>query len=241
MGKGIGLNRNIFLEWLNATAALSVEVDDPAELRARLTPIIEQRISDPDNIRKAIDILIHIWHKTGDSNPTIRDQAQEIWRSLESTEDRVWLHYGLTMVAYPFFQQVTSIIGSMSRLHEDLTNKEIQQRVVAELGELGSVKKAVTRVTYSLRDWGLMVPGSRRYAYAPVLKGFSTEHLNLETWLLSCALATHPVDQLPFNDLVTLPVLFPFQFSITVHYLRSLPGFEVQRQGISMDMVRFTL
>ena len=69
MGKGIGLNRNIFLEWLNATAALSVEVDDPAELRARLTPIIEQRISDPDNIRKAIDILIHIWQKSDDSAP----------------------------------------------------------------------------------------------------------------------------------------------------------------------------
>ena len=168
-------------------------------------------------------------------------QAQGIWRGLENVTDRVWLHYGLTMIAYPFFRQVTSTIGNMSRLYEDLTNREIQKRVVAELGELGSVKKAVTRITFSLRDWDIMGPGSRRYAYVPKVKNFSTENLKLEAWLLSCALAAHPVDQLPFNDLVALSALFPFQFSITAHDLRNLSGFEVQRQGLSMDMVRFTL
>lgn len=241
MGKGIGFNRNIKLDWLNATAAFRAETDDPTELRAWLTPIINQQINDPDNIRKAIDILINIWHKNRESAPVLFDQALELWDGLMIVENRIWLHYGLTMLAFPFFCQVTSVIGSMSRLFDDLNNSEIQKRMVSELGELGSLKKAVTRITFSLRDWGIMIPGSRRYAYIPVVKGFSTGNLNLEAWLLSCALATHPVDELPFNDLTVLPTLFPFCFTITVNDLRSLPGFEVQRQGISMDMVRSTL
>lgn len=241
VGKGIGFNRNIKLEWLNATAAFRAETDDQTELRARLAPIISQQINDPDNIRKATDILVNIWHRNRESAPVLFGQALELWKGLMTVENRIWLHYGLTMLAYPFFRQVISVIGSTSRLSDDLTNNDIQKRMVAELGDLGSLQKAVTRITFSLRDWGIMVPGSRRFAYMPVVKGLSTEDLNMEAWLLSCTLVTHPVDELPFNDLITLPALFPFHFSITVHDLRNLPGFEVQRQGISMDMVRSTL
>ena len=56
MNKGIGFNRNIFLPWLDAAAAFCAETDDPAEIRARLEPVLSQRISSAVNRRIAIDI-----------------------------------------------------------------------------------------------------------------------------------------------------------------------------------------
>jgi hypothetical protein len=60
----------------------------------------------------------------------------------------------------------------------------------------------------------------------------------LEAWLLACALHAHPAEELPFADLVRLPELFPFRFTVTVDALRQRPRFDVQRQGPGWEMVR---
>jgi hypothetical protein len=60
----------------------------------------------------------------------------------------------------------------------------------------------------------------------------------LQSWLLACALSAHPSEQLPFPDLIRLPELFPFQFTLTLDNLRSNPGFDIQKQGM-WDMVGF--
>lgn len=56
--------------------------------------------------------------------------------------------------------------------------------------------------------------------------------------MLDCALRAHPAEELPFADLLRLPELFPFRFSIGTDDLRRYPSFAVQRQGSGWDMVR---
>ncbi len=51
-------------------------------------------------------------------------------------------------------------------------------------------------------------------------------------------LEVHPVEELPFSDLVRLPELFAFQFIVQVDDMRGSLQFEVQRQGLGWDMVR---
>ena len=46
------------------------------------------------------------------------------------------------------------------------------------------------------------------------------------------------VNDLASGDLLYLPELFPFRFTLSVHHLRAHPGFAVQRQGSGWDMVR---
>jgi hypothetical protein len=60
----------------------------------------------------------------------------------------------------------------------------------------------------------------------------------LEAWLLACALRAEPERAVPFTDLVRLPMLYPFRFTVTVGQLRRLPGFDVQRLGVDLEMVR---
>jgi hypothetical protein len=69
-------------------------------------------------------------------------------------------------------------------------------------------------------------------------QALSTDQINLEIWLLACALHAHPADEVPFADLLRMPKLFPFAFTVRLEDLRQHPGFAVRRQGDGWDMVR---
>ncbi|MEN9934134.1 MAG: hypothetical protein RLZZ387_713, partial [Chloroflexota bacterium] len=162
MEKGIGFRRNIRLEWLDATAALRGETDDVQQIRERLETIVA--IESRENRRMAIDILVNIWVKSADRYPRLHHEAVAVYRETSAPSDRLWLHYGLTILTYPFFRLGGVTIGQLSRYSETVTPKDIKKRMVAEIGELGALDKAVERIIFSLRDWGLLTETTQRYA-----------------------------------------------------------------------------
>lgn len=234
----IGFRRNIFLDWLDATAAFCTETDDAHELRARLEPIVAQRIRYQDNARQAIDILLNIWLTTGEAHRSLRDEAVRLFAQISTPGDRVCLHYGLTLLHYDFFRTSCTIIGQMSRYADQFAPADIKKRIFAELGQLGAANMAVDRVIFSLRNWGLLVDGERRGLYRPRRQDLSVQQNSIEQWLLAVALTAHQAEEIPFADLVRLPELFPFRFTLTIDDLRRSPRFEVHRQGLGWDMVR---
>ena len=238
MDKGIGFNRNILLPWLDAAAAFCAETDAPAEIRARLEPVIGQDLEGVDARRKTIDILINIWLKNRDLAPDLHAEAVNRFQSTPVVDDRLWLHYGLTLLYYPFFRECVVVVGQFSRHGGTITNKMVKRRLVAERGHLGSLDRSAERVVASLRNWGILTASEQRYAYAPQRQTFPASSTDLEAWLLVCALRAHPAEELPFADFLHLPELFPFRFTLTVDHLRAHPWFVVQRQGAGWDMVR---
>jgi len=236
--KGIGFNRNITRPWLDAAAAFCAETDDPAELRARLEPVVGQDLRGAEARRKTIDILINIWLKSAEVAPDLRAEAVSWFQTSPVPDDRLWLHYGLTLVYYPFFRECVAAIGQFGRIQGAITNKLLKQRLVAERGHLGSLDRAAQRVVASLRNWSVLTESDQRFAYAPRRQAFPASSTDLEAWLLACALRAHPADELPFVDLLRLPELFPFRFTLAVDHLRTHPHFAVHRQGMGWDMVR---
>lgn len=236
--KGIGFNRNILLHWLDATAAFCLESNDEKEIRTRLKPVVAQDVKSPTNLRKSLAILLNIWHATAGTNPALHRAALDFYKSSQVVGDRLWLHYGMVILAYPFFYQGTAVIGQLSRYGDPITARIVRKQLVAEMGQLGSLNEAISRIIFSLRDWGLLTSIEERNTYTAQRHWLPASQLDLEAWLLACALQTHPVAEIPFTDLLHLPALFPFRFTITAHYLRQQPGFEVQRQGLGLEMVR---
>jgi hypothetical protein len=238
MDKGIGFNRNIKLDWLNATAAFCTETNDRAAIGQRLDPVIRQEVSSPTNVRKTVAILLNIWCPTDKARQHLCEKALQLFQKSAVVAERTWLHYGLVMAAYPFFRQAVTAIGQLSRYEEVVTPMAVREKLYAELGELGSVEKAVTRVIFSLRDWGILTDADQRNGYIPQYRALTTGNADLERWLLACALRAHAVEEMSFADLLHLPALFPFRFTVTVYDLRQSAAFDVQRQGLGFDMVR---
>lgn len=238
LDKGVGFNRNIKLEWLDAAAAFSAELDDSKAMRVRLEPVLAQDRTGKDAIRKSIDILINIWFKNRENYPGLYQQAVALYQATMVPTDRLWLHYGLTLLYFPFFRDCAAAVGQLSRYEDTITNRMVIDKMIGEMGQLGSLERSAQRVVASLRDWGVLTDADEPNAYIPQYRAFATSRPELEQWLLACALRAHPVEQLSFADLLYLPALFPFKFTVTVYDLRQSDGFEVQRQGLGLDMVR---
>ena len=130
-----------------------------------------------------------------------------------------------------------STIGQLSRYQETVTPKNIKQRMIAELGQLGAVEKASERVLFSLRNWGILAESDQRHVHRPLRRHFGASTPDLEAWLLAVALTAHPASELPFEDLLRLPELFPFHFTASADLLRRSGWFEVHRQGSGWDVV----
>jgi len=233
--KGIGFNRTIFLSWLEAAAEARLRSDDIPAMRKMLEIIVSHDLEGIDARRKTIDVLVNIWHKSALIDQALHAQALAFLPEISSSE-HIWLHYGLTLLYYSFFRQTTAVIGQFARTGEPVTRQAIKSRLAAEIGHLGSLNRSAERVMASLTDWGLLTHATKGTQYEPKLQSIHSGNLNLQAWLLSCALFAHPAEQLPFPDLIRLPELFPFKFKVTIDALRANNKFDIQKQGM-WDMV----
>jgi len=237
MDKGIGFSRTILLDWLDVTASLCIQNIEPLAIRQRLADTISGTVNGVDAQRKTIDVLSAIWVKTQKSAPHIHQEALTIFPLLSSSEERVWLHYGMTLVCYPFFRKCVSAIGQISRTEEIITRKMIKDRIAGDYGHLGALDRSVERIIASLTDWGALAKTEQIKEYRIQQRCFSSFE-QLQSWLLTSALYAHPSDGIPFNDLIHLPELYPFKLTIGVDKLRHDSRFEINRQGGRLEMVR---
>ena len=238
LSKNIGFSRTVFLSWLDATAMYRTQTDNPRQIRQDLEPILEKHLIGKDARRKTIDVLLGIWLKSADISPELHADALRLYQSAYTSSDYLWLHYGLTLLYYPLFRQVTLAIGQISRIEDTLTRDMLKKRIASEFGHLGALNRSVERICASLTDWGILPVTEDRSVYRSIRRELNTSSSDLQLWLLACALFAHPGESLPFTDLLRLPELFPFKFTVTLEDCRSCSYFSVQREGMGWDMVR---
>lgn len=236
--KGIGFNRKVLLPWLDATAAHCIELDEEEAVRQAIEPIVAHDVSSPTNLRKTVAILLNIWHYPAVADPGLYNTALQLFQETEFIDDRIWLHYGMTSLAYPFFFDTNAVIGQQSRYGDPITSAQVRKQLTAEMGQLGSLQEAASRIFLSMREWGILQPADKRNTYTANRHAFTASRIDLETWLLAIILKRIPNEEIPFADLIRLPALYPFQLTVQLDHIRHSPWFEVQRQGLGLNMVR---
>jgi hypothetical protein len=239
--KDIGFNRNIKLDWLNAAASFCAETNDPAEIRERLEVVLSQDRSGVEAIRKSIDILINIWWKNKEEYPSLVEFATKYFQETFNPSDRLWLHFGLTSLYYSFFRETASVIGKLSRLGSLITNKEVIKQLISERGHLGSLERSVQRIVSSLREWDLLIDTNKSYFYKSRYHELETANLELQVWLLQCAFIGKNVEQIPYEDLIRLPELFPFNIKVGLDFIRKNSPFSVYRAGGGVNLVELKM
>ena len=237
MDKDIGFNRNIKLDWLNATASFCAETNDPAEIRHRLESVLSQDRSGAEAIRKSIDILINIWLKNKEQYPDLVEFAIKYYKETFNPTDRLWLHYGLTSLYYSFFRETASVIGKLCKRGSLITNKVVIKQLISERGHLGSLERSAQRIVSSLRNWGLLINSGQSFAYKALYREFTSDSFELQAWLLQCAFIGKGIEQIPYEDLMRLPELFPFNINISLEYLRKRTPFSIYRSGGGINII----
>jgi hypothetical protein len=235
MSRIIGFDRRLRLSWLDLTVGLCQERLEADAVAEELDRQLVEAIQGDEARRKTITVLKRIWVTVPAASESFRDEALELAASVDP-EERLWVHWGMALLAYPFFRDVAATVGQLGRLQGRMSLAQVERRMVESWGERTTLVRATQRLVRSFVDWGVMRDTNElgTYELAPVRR---TENRDLALWLLDCAVVSNKADQMPLAELGQLTYLFPFDLLPFFSEIRRSERFQVSRQGLDLEMI----
>lgn len=238
----IGFSQRIRLEWFEQTANLVLAGNDRATIDDALQHLLQNRVSvggkaSRSNREKVITILLKIWLAGPRELKEFRNEGLKILQGLPR-KDRIAVHWGMTLAAYPFWGAVAAHTGRLLRLQGTVAAVQVQRRITEEFGERQTASRAAQRVLRSCIDWGVLKETGNKGVYGQG-DSYPVENPRLITWLLEASLRARANGAAAIKDLLESPSLFPFQLAhISAGHVASLsPRLNILRQGLDDDLV----
>jgi len=231
--KRIGFSRNITLEWLDETARYTAEMGDHEKVRQALNYTVTIH-EGQEAKRKTLDVLIRTWTRVPEEHIKLRDHAIELLKDVRS-EDTIWLHWGLLLLAYPIFYDVSNMIGRLLTLQGKVTTSQIKRRIVKDWGERTTLNRTISRIVQSLKDWNILRNSNNTYQLA---KKRETKNVELQIWLLEALLKADPSKTTILQEISRIPSLFPFTITINTTQIINSKKFEIINQASNIQLVK---
>jgi len=250
----IGFDRELRLSWLDLTAGLVLEGLDPQQIRQSLLTRLAGEIPGEKACQKTITVLTRIWVRVPAEHRALRAEGLVLLPCVTSGE-RLWLHWGMSLLAYPFFRDVASTVGRLLNLQGEFASSQVLRRMRETWGQRTTLERAVPRLLRTFVTWGVThASPSARHAYEAALPR-QTSDSSLALWFLECVLhsalgaqsafAEHNAErttvqnngQLLLAELIQSPAAFPFDLSPHLSALRRSDRFEISRQGLDLEMI----
>jgi hypothetical protein len=235
MRKVVGISQKIKRAWLDAVLGRLVKTTDNAELRAFLDKHLKDELPGTESRAKAAGIILRIWSDITAKHIDLRDRALSLLPRI-SGQERVWLHWGMTALAYPFFRDIAEVIGRLLALQDDFTTAQVQGRMLTAWGDRATTKEAAQKLITSLVDWEVL-RSTKTKGHFLLARKMTTSIVDLQLWLLEALLGASTTKEVEVQQFLRLPESFPFRLSISIADLRRHKAFDIHRQGIDMDMV----
>lgn len=235
MRKVVGISQKIKRVWLDALLDQCAQTTDKTELRSFLDKQLREDLPGKESRAKTSGIIRRIWSSIPPERLILRDRAIALLPRI-SGHERIWLHWGMTALAYPFFRDITEIVGRLLVLQNDFTTVQVQGRMLTTWGDRTTSKEAAQKLITSLVNWGVLRPTKTRGHFL-LSRKITTSSLDLQLWLLEVLLRASVADEIEVQHLFRLPESFPFAFNVSVADVRKCNSFNIHRQGLDTDMV----
>jgi hypothetical protein len=235
MNRIIGFDRRLQLNWLDATVGLFQESLDPGVVADHLRQKLEREITGVEARRKTITVLLRIWVNVSTEDEHLRDEALRLAANMD-LEERLWLHWGMSLLAYPFFRDVAATVGQLSRLQGIFSQAQVQRRMIENWGQRTTLQRATRRLLRTFVDWSVLQDTDVRGSYS-IASPRQTENRALALWFLNCALQTNEAEQIPLREFGQVSYIFPFNLLPFINDVRHSERFEVTHQGLDLEMV----
>ncbi|MCB0153532.1 MAG: hypothetical protein KDF65_01960 [Anaerolineae bacterium] len=240
--KTIGFDRELNLSWLDLTAGLLQETSDGSSIRQTLTSRLTDEIPGKEACRKTVTLLTRIWVRVPPEYQMLQSEALTLL-PLVLPKERLWLHWGMSMLAYPFFYDVAATVGRLLKLQTEFTSTQVQRRMREAWGERTTVERAVSRLLKTLAAWQVITEATAESHTYLLSTPRHTTNEKLVLWFMECLMwssrqANERQDlQLPLFELIQSPAMFPFELTPHLATLRRSSRFEISHQGLDLEMV----
>lgn len=226
--KRIAFGQRIKLEWFDLAATLLSGGADMREIRTAVQSEVRQTLSvgstaKKSNAQKATCIVMRTWVTVSPQHITFRDKGLELWKRGE----RLPIHWGLAMTAYPFFASVAEHVGRSLQFQDAIHDEQILRKVRSEFGDRPTIIRATQRLLRNLGDWGILKAGARPPRLAQTIP-----------WLLEAALLASGETYASVRSALSNPALFPFQLTAnTIAEVHAYQRLDVFQQGLGEESI----
>ena len=155
MRKVVGISQKIKRTWLDAVLDRLAQTTDEADLRTFLDHHLREALPGKASRAKTSGIILRIWSTIPRAHLALRDRAVALLPGI-SGQERVWLHWGMTALAYPFFRDTAEVVGRLLALQDDCTTAQVQARVMTTWGDRATSKEATQKLLTTLVDWEVL-------------------------------------------------------------------------------------
>ena len=238
----IGFSQRIRLEWFEQTTNLILAGNDKTAVNDSLQELLQDKVSVGGqavrgNREKVITILMKTWLTVPRGLETLREEGLDIFQGL-TRKDRIAVHWGMALAAYPFWGTVAAHTGRLLRLQGTAAAAQVQRRVKEQYGERETVSRAARRVLRSFIDWGVLNETQGKGVYAQGNQ-YSIQDPRLITWLVEASLRGRPNGSAAIKDLLDSPSIFPFRLThVSAEQVGSLsPRLDILRHGMDDYLV----
>jgi hypothetical protein len=210
----IGFSQRVRLEWLERTAGLVLAGNTEQELNASLQTLLRDKLSVGGsairgNREKVITILRQIWLPGNDELTALRIAGLCFLRELPGNE-RLAVHWGMVMAAYPFWATMAETIGRLLRLQGTVSAAQTQRRIRESLGERDTVARAARRVIRTFIDWGVLSETEMKGVYGQDTV-IEVRSRDLAAWLVNAYLCASSSGKANLDVVLSSPAFFPFR------------------------------
>lgn len=238
----IGYSQRVRLEWLDATADLILAGNDTRAVNESLQELLADKVSVGGqavrgNREKIITILMKTWLNVPRGLEALRDDGLDLLRGLDRN-DRVAVHWGMSMAAYPFWGSVAAHTGRLLRLQDSAAAAQVQRRMMERYGERATVGRATRRVLRAYIDWGVLNDTPTKGIYIQ-RRRYTVRDSKRIAWLTEAVLTARTTGSAAAQDLLESPSLFPFRLAHmpAQHVVSLSPRLELLRHGLDDDLV----
>ena len=238
----IGFSQRIRLEWFEQTATLVLAGNDMTIINDSLQDLLQDKVSvGGESVRsnrgKVITILLKTWITVPRELEKLRDEGLEILQGL-SRKDKIAVHWGMVLAAYPFWGAVAAHTGRLLRLQGTAAVAHVQRRVKEEYGERETASRAARRVLRSFIDWEVLNETQDKGVYAQG-KQYSVEDPRLIAWMVEATLHSRSNESAAAKDLLESPRIFPFRLAhiSAEHVASSSSRLDMLRHGLDDNLV----
>lgn len=232
MKKIVGFDQKVQLHQLDYMAR-ELPRTDPKELYEKMDDYLARDIGGQKARRNTRTIIFKIWCHVPEAHQPIQQRAIQLFPSLPPAE-RLLLHWGLTILSYPFVKDFVQEMGYLFRMQDEVSSEQIGRRMKSLYGDRRRVEVATGAVLMSLRSWGV-IHAHKQHRHT-IAKMIQITSLELKQWLTEVLLRATQSTAMTIEKIHDHPLFFPFEFTISIDELKN-DQFSITRQGGGMVMV----
>jgi hypothetical protein len=240
MRPAIGFDRDIKLEWLDATATQVAAGKNSNEVRTAVHKVLSPVLSSgrPGSaLTKTTTVLLRIWSRVPESAAGLRNRIAGVLPEL-SPEDRLAGHWSLCLATHPFFLDVATNVGRLLGLQGDVSIVSLRRRLAEHWGDRSLMPQATSKVLRSMVSWGTL--GNAKPGIYRAMPTSLTIGSRASLFLAEALVVGSGKRSLAVQEIERHPALFPFRTHLTAATLRGAKQFSLHRQGVDLEMVELT-